>query len=443
MRFARHIRALALTSVFGFALASACTDGGVVGGDCIDGLTACGGVCLDTSSDPNNCGACGNECQGGVACVAGVCGGDGGVVPDSSLDGASDAPDDGYYDGNFPDRDTGADTGDGSTGDGSTGDGSTGDGSTGDGSTGDGGDGSTCKPPYDKPSQCGDCFTVCSGATPICSPVDGGYACVPLCTPPLVDCGGKCVDLNSDPLNCGACFNQCPSGICQAGQCVGALPGHVVVGCMDYQQSFQNAPQTVLLGNAVFIPIQDPVRILAYEQYTPPAVKNKVNQTIGWAASAKGRTYATTAVTDPAKVISDLNVLAYDVLLVYDQPNAPAGTLGNVGTSWTNTVTQFAKAGGTIVVLNGGQGTAEMGDLLTNSTLLPVSGQSNATGSFMYNKAPADAVGINVLSPFIGYKETCTLTTSASPSSSLVYVITNGADAGTGQPVVIHRIQVP
>ena len=52
-------------------------------------------------------------------------------------------------------------------------------------------------------------------------------------------------------------------------------------------------------------------------------------------------------------------------------------------------------------------------------------------------------MGINVISPFIGYKETCTLTTNAPQSSSLVYVITNGADAGSGQPVVVHRIQVP
>ena len=276
MSFARRIRAALLASVIGLALASACTDGGVVGGDCVDGLTACGGVCLDVSADESNCGSCGHVCAAGVACIAGVCGGpDGGTVDgDASLDGQvdGDAP---YWDGHYPDRDTGADSDDGTTGDGSPADG--------------GDDGSACKPPFDKPTQCGDCDTVCSGAAPICSPVDGGYACVPLCTPPLVNCGGQCVDLNSDPLNCGKCFNQCPSGICQAGQCVGALPGHVVVGCMDYQQSFQNSPQTVLLGNAVFIPVQDPVRILAYEQYTPPAVKNKVNQTIGWAASAKGR----------------------------------------------------------------------------------------------------------------------------------------------------------
>jgi hypothetical protein len=33
----------------------------------------CGGICRDTRSDPNNCGACGNICSGGAACSSGVC----------------------------------------------------------------------------------------------------------------------------------------------------------------------------------------------------------------------------------------------------------------------------------------------------------------------------------------------------------------------------------
>jgi hypothetical protein len=36
------------------------------------GLTACGGTCTDTSSDPHSCGACGHDCQGG-ACSGGLC----------------------------------------------------------------------------------------------------------------------------------------------------------------------------------------------------------------------------------------------------------------------------------------------------------------------------------------------------------------------------------
>jgi hypothetical protein len=34
----------------------------------------CGGTCVDTSSDPANCGACGHVCSGATACTGGVCG---------------------------------------------------------------------------------------------------------------------------------------------------------------------------------------------------------------------------------------------------------------------------------------------------------------------------------------------------------------------------------
>lgn len=47
---------------------------------CVDGactatcaLTECSGVCVDTKTDESNCGACGNACSGGKVCVGGVC----------------------------------------------------------------------------------------------------------------------------------------------------------------------------------------------------------------------------------------------------------------------------------------------------------------------------------------------------------------------------------
>jgi hypothetical protein len=40
---------------------------------CPGGLSACGDACLDTSSDPGNCGQCGNQCPSPTTCVSGTC----------------------------------------------------------------------------------------------------------------------------------------------------------------------------------------------------------------------------------------------------------------------------------------------------------------------------------------------------------------------------------
>lgn len=42
-------------------------------GTCAQGLTRCGNVCADTSSDPAHCGACGTSCKSTESCQLGVC----------------------------------------------------------------------------------------------------------------------------------------------------------------------------------------------------------------------------------------------------------------------------------------------------------------------------------------------------------------------------------
>src|SRR5690606_34574007 len=43
--------------------------------ECAGGAERCGNACVDVTSDPANCGACGNACGAGEACVDGACGG--------------------------------------------------------------------------------------------------------------------------------------------------------------------------------------------------------------------------------------------------------------------------------------------------------------------------------------------------------------------------------
>jgi hypothetical protein len=71
--------------------------------------------------------------------------------------------------------------------------------------------------------------------------------------------------------------------------------------------------------------------------------------------------------------------------------------------------------------------------------------QTSVTGNIVYNRAPADAVGINVLTQFRARRETCTFTTPPPPDSSTVFVVTDAASAaGTlGAPSVVHRVVLP
>lgn len=59
--------------------------------------------------------------------------------------------------------------------------------------------------------------------------IDG--QCGPRCAPPLIDCGGACVDPRFDPLHCNGCGNTCaPLERCEQGQCRVCPPGMLACG---------------------------------------------------------------------------------------------------------------------------------------------------------------------------------------------------------------------
>ena len=250
----------------------------VVGAECRPGYTVCESECVDLESDRRHCGACGNACELGQACVGGVCriGGDGGfdagrpdgALPDGALpDGA--LPDGGEADATQPMSDGGeAGTPDGATPDGSVPDGSLPDGGPTDGGALDGGDagppvcacdiGELCcddvcvRPDRDR-NHCGGCGIVCA-VDEFCA----AGACEPVCEDPLTLCGELCVDTQTDPDNCGSCGTSCPTGICVDGACAGATPGHVVLIGHSYEVS--RLAMRRVAGNAAFIPLDADVQ---------------------------------------------------------------------------------------------------------------------------------------------------------------------------------------
>jgi len=198
----------------------------------------------------------------------------------------------------------------------------------------------------------------------------------------------------------------------------------------------------VLFGNAAFLSSSGRARILTYAEYADPTAEERVAQALEWAAADRGRQYVTTVAGAQSDIPSLLTVRDYDVLVVLDQPNAPAGELAGIGVAWQASLERFVVSGGTVIVLGGTEGVAEMPEFITSAGLLEVEGATSLPSSVsLYVRAPSDGVGVNTLSPFQPVGETCTYGVSQSSDSSTVYVVTDAPPGPElGSPVVIHRV---
>jgi len=176
---------------------------------CLGGKTDCSGKCVDTKYNINHCGKCGNKCASYLTCQSGSCLCPGGKKTECSgkcVDTQSDSNNCGKCNNACP-------------------------------------LGSTC--------QSGICL--CSGGKTVCSGLcvdiqtDGSNCgkCGNKCSSHLTcqsgscqcpggkaDCGGQCVDTKTDVNNCGQCGNKCLTGAaCQQGLCwVVISPGKFQMG---------------------------------------------------------------------------------------------------------------------------------------------------------------------------------------------------------------------
>jgi hypothetical protein len=377
----------------------------------------------------------GGACDPGYTrCEVGCCLGDG---DSGHSDGSTDAPRDGTTDGH---RDG---TSDGEP-DGRRGDGST-DSTSQDGRRPDGSEDGTvdgCTPPYDTVEHCGSCKNSCS-PTDVCTLGDAGtYACVPLCTPPLSDCSGVCVNETNDPDNCGTCGKVCPSGFCVASKCQGTTAGDIVIIGHDYHSSASTITEAKLVSNAAFLPASNPLHILSFEEYADPTSVANVAAILAAEAKVLGRTIVYTHSTSGTDIPSDLNITAYDELIVYDQESAGPGVLGPLGTSWASTLATFTSAGGVVISLDGAAGTTqEMPVFDTAAGLL------NITGHTVISKltpldviAPGDVVGHGVVTPYAAELNSVFFTTPVANGGNVDYVVVDPTDSGGPNPVVIHVV---
>ncbi|CAN5464265.1 hypothetical protein BH09MYX1_BH09MYX1_54810 [soil metagenome] len=165
---------------------------------CFGGATACGSSCVDVRYDPANCGFCGNSCKFGIGCLEGHCAN--GCGSKEAVCGAA-------CKNTSTDNDNcgvcGLSCGLGAVC------------TSGicecKGAVCDG----VCTELNADPLHCGSCSVACAGTSEVCSA--GQCACAKGWS----KCNGTCVDTTNSPKNCGACGTVCGAGLlCDAGACV-------------------------------------------------------------------------------------------------------------------------------------------------------------------------------------------------------------------------------
>lgn len=299
--------------------------------------------------------------------------------------------------------------------------------SDGGGSDADGGDGTTGDANRDAPSS----------DAPSDSPVD-----VVTCDDGLTYCAGSCVDTTSDPFNCGACGVVCPSLLCQNSQCVGGVPGSFVVAGHDFDGSY-SAAQAKLLGNALLLSPAKNIRVRGYEEYASATAISNVKTILAAAAAAASRTIAYTAATTPSDVSPGMTALNTDVLVIYDQSSAPASTLQAIGAGWSSTIASFTHVGGVVIALDGAGGqNPQMPALIQSAGILDVSSDTSIKQFTPLDVvAPADAVGLGVVSPYGAAKRSVYFACNEPNGGAVTYVVEDPEnDAGPSQPVVVHKV---
>jgi hypothetical protein len=217
-----HSFAVAAISVAAMITAADCGGSRSPGSEsCPGAQDLCGATCIDTTSDPANCGGCGKACgQGAPFCSGGSCVATCGGTTTQCAGGCVDTTSD--------------DDNCGRCGRGCAINETCSMGQCVPGVCRGAACGQLCIDLASDPDNCGACGNMCPTSAPLCL----GGTCASMCPTGLVLCGTHCVDVSKDPNHCGSCQNTCDTGVCTSGQCACATGEMMCAGvggggCVD------------------------------------------------------------------------------------------------------------------------------------------------------------------------------------------------------------------
>jgi hypothetical protein len=234
----------------------------------------------------------------------------------------------------------------------------------------------------------------------------GGGACVA----PETSCSDMCVDLGSDPDNCGACGQVCASGVCAAGTCSGSVHGHVVAIGHDYRSSHP-AMQRVL-GNALALGTRFDLGVARWAGTADPAAVSGTSDAINASIIAVGRKWHPRALPGGPQATAFSGV---DVLLV-DAQDGDGNATQSKATAWRDVIASFLDQGGVVVVLEGAGGVSYR--FAAGAGLFDVGAPVDTTGQLATVVDGQDATTLQVVSPYLA--ETTSVVFPGAPAPPVI-----------------------
>lgn len=214
-----------------------------------------------------------------------------------------------------------------------------------------------------------------------------------VCTLPEIVCDGACIDVSSDPDNCGACDRVCASGICQLGHCVGELSGHIVTIGHDYRS--HNAAMARVLGNAVALAGPHDVGVARWGGTAATTAVSGTTAALTQAMISIGRPWHVVALApSPSAIALD----GIDVLVV-DAQTGDADAARTSALPWASTIDGFLQRGGVVVVLEGANGVSHR--FADGAGLYTIAAPLDSTGMPALVADASDAVVQQVVSPYL------------------------------------------